>query len=212
MASGIKSNGVDLDDLFEPDVKGDGPAALGVQSGGVPLRYAALKYGSKRANVGIANASSDVSNLWAAKGTASYGLPINGESYSAISNRGTGKLVFSLTSAGAYTVVATINAGTPTTLATGTWLPSGGSVGDYAVQFSNSITSQVASGGGSNTIANGATTQSALTTNRDFLAQSAASIVTQDAHQSMNLTIRIYMSGSLYSSTQINLTTSGSGS
>lgn len=83
MASGIKSNGVDLDDLFEPDVKGDGPAAPGVQSGGVPRRYAALKYGSKRANVGIANAGSDVSNLWAAKGTAIYGLSINGKSYTA---------------------------------------------------------------------------------------------------------------------------------
>lgn len=83
MASGVKSNGVDLDDLFDPDVKGDGPTAPGIQSRGVPLRYAALKYGSKRANVGVANAGSDVSNLWAAKGTASYGLSINGKSYTA---------------------------------------------------------------------------------------------------------------------------------
>lgn len=83
MASGVKSNGVDLDDLFDPDVKGDGPTAPGIQSNGVPLRYAALKYGSKRSNVGIQNAGVDVSNLWAAKGTAIYGLSINGKSYTA---------------------------------------------------------------------------------------------------------------------------------
>lgn len=79
MASGYRSGGVDFDDLFDPDVMGDGPSAAGLRSGGTPLKYAALAYGSKRADVGYRQGGSDVSNLWAAKGTAQYvsdgGLP-----------------------------------------------------------------------------------------------------------------------------------------
>lgn len=73
MAKGFTSGGVDFDDLFDPDVIGDGPAAPFLTSGGVSLKYAALAYGTKRADVGFRNSSGvDVSNLWAAKGTAVY--------------------------------------------------------------------------------------------------------------------------------------------
>ena len=81
MPSGFKSAGIDLDNLFDPDVVGDGPYASGLTSAGAGVKYAALIYGTKRADVGIQSAGADVSNLWAAKGTASYvsngGLPAN---------------------------------------------------------------------------------------------------------------------------------------
>lgn len=74
-----RSASKDFDDLFDPDVIGDGPSAAAMRSGGKALKYAALKYGTKRANVGYRAGGSDVSNLWAAKGTAQYvsdgGLP-----------------------------------------------------------------------------------------------------------------------------------------
>ena len=72
MPSGFKSAGIDFDDLFDPDIKGDGPYASGLTSAGAGVKYAALVYGAKRPDVGIQSAGADVSNLWAAKGTASY--------------------------------------------------------------------------------------------------------------------------------------------
>jgi len=83
MAKGIRSGGYDFDDLFDPDVKGDGPSVPNLRSGGAPLRYAAIKYGQKRADVGYRQDGVDVSNFWAAKGTARYALPINGQHFSA---------------------------------------------------------------------------------------------------------------------------------
>ncbi|RPE74628.1 hypothetical protein [Vulcaniibacterium tengchongense] len=83
MAKGYRSGGVDFDDLFDPDVIGDGPAVPNLRSGGAPLRYAALKYGQKRADVGYRQDGVDVSSLWAAKGTAVYKLSFDGISVSA---------------------------------------------------------------------------------------------------------------------------------
>lgn len=73
--------GVDFDDLFDPDVQGNGPTAPFLRTAaGVAVRYADISYGSKGPNVGYrTSAGVDVSNLWAAKGTATYvssgGLP-----------------------------------------------------------------------------------------------------------------------------------------
>lgn len=72
MSSGYASGGTDFDDLFDPDVMGDGPTAAGYSANGALLKYAALSYGTKRADVGYSVAGVDVSNLWAAKGTAVY--------------------------------------------------------------------------------------------------------------------------------------------
>lgn len=73
--------GVDLETLFDPDVMGDGPTAPFLRrSNGTAIKFAAIEYGSKGPNVGYRDGSGvDVSNLWAAAGTASYvtdgGLP-----------------------------------------------------------------------------------------------------------------------------------------
>lgn len=58
--------------LFDADIVGDGPQAPGYAENGVPLRFAHIQYGSKRADVGYAINGVDVSNLWAGSGTASY--------------------------------------------------------------------------------------------------------------------------------------------
>ncbi len=72
MPTEFASDNVDFDDLFDPDIVGNGPQATWLENNGVPLRYAALSYGTKRADVGYDDAGVDVSNLWAAKGTAVY--------------------------------------------------------------------------------------------------------------------------------------------
>ena len=58
--------------LFDEDIIGDGPQAAGYADNGIPLRFAHIQYGAKRANVGYRINGVDASNLWAAKGTASY--------------------------------------------------------------------------------------------------------------------------------------------
>lgn len=73
MASGHRSGGVDFDDLFDPDVIGDGPVAGFLRrADGSPLRYAHIQYGTQRADVNRRSGNVDVARLWAAKGTASY--------------------------------------------------------------------------------------------------------------------------------------------
>lgn len=80
MSTIYTANNVPFAQLFAPDVIGDGPVASSLTDNGVPLRFAALKYGQKRADIGIQQDGVDVTNLWAASGTAAYvsadgGLP-----------------------------------------------------------------------------------------------------------------------------------------
>ena len=72
MPTEFASDGIDFEDLFDPDIVGDGPQATWLENLGAPLRFAALAYGTKRADVGYDDGGVDVSNLWAAKGTAAY--------------------------------------------------------------------------------------------------------------------------------------------
>lgn len=76
-----KASSVNFDDLFDADIIGDGPAATLYKNRGTPLKYAALKYGTKRANVDYAQNGVDVSNLWAAKGSAKYTTSDDGAIY-----------------------------------------------------------------------------------------------------------------------------------
>jgi hypothetical protein len=72
MPTEFASDGVDFEDLFDPDIVGNGPQATWLENNGVPLRYAALSYGTKRADVGYDDGGVDASNLWAQKGSAVY--------------------------------------------------------------------------------------------------------------------------------------------
>lgn len=62
--------------LFDPDVVGDGPQAVAFTDDGVPMRFAHVQYGTRRPDIGytvrIGGVSVDVAALWAAKGTAAY--------------------------------------------------------------------------------------------------------------------------------------------
>lgn len=199
MPSGYRSQGVDFDDLFDPDVVGDGPAAAGYTVAGAPLKYAALKYGTKRANVGYAVNGSDASNLWAAKGTASYNLPIEGKSYQSNQSglNGTAQLIFSMKSDGTYTIVRSVR-GVLTTLDTGTWLPAGDNASQYTCKFVGVQTVNSLVGDASfNNITNAGTAQ-ALTTTRTYTADS--SVFTElgaVADQSVAVTMSYYRLGVL---------------
>ncbi|MEI2454579.1 hypothetical protein [Lysobacter firmicutimachus] len=71
--TGHRSGGVSFDDLFDPDLNGDGPTAGFLRRiDGTPLRYAHIQYGAQRADVNRRSGGVDVARLWAAKGTASY--------------------------------------------------------------------------------------------------------------------------------------------
>lgn len=143
--SDYKSNGVDFDDLFDPDVQGDGPTAPTFKNRGTPLRYADIKYGSKRADVGYADAAGDLSNKWAAKGTAVYahviadpGYPPVGSTYNIQGEPGTvhATAIITLKSDGTWRFLGSTS-GSPGVPRTGDWFdPAAAGVGaDYQVRF-----------------------------------------------------------------------------
>jgi hypothetical protein len=138
----LDAAGVDFDDRFDPDVIGDGPQApFLLKLDGTPMRYAALAYGVKGPDVGYQNAAGvDVSNMWAAKGTAVYSLPFNGQGYSASAQALSGQsgtigssVTLAINNNGTWTIGGGPNfSGSPVS---GVWLPAGASVADFEVQF-----------------------------------------------------------------------------
>lgn len=84
MSDAIKSKGVSLASIFDPYVAGTTKArASGINDAGVDLSsiYANIIYGSAAAITGIGSQSADINTLYAAKGTASYSTPDNGDVY-----------------------------------------------------------------------------------------------------------------------------------
>ncbi|WNL46546.1 hypothetical protein RKE25_02600 [Dyella sp. BiH032] len=80
MASGYRNGaGVDTDDLYDPDVVGDGPVATGfLRADGTTLRYASAMYGTPGDAIGFRDqAGADNGPKWAKKGTANYWSVIN---------------------------------------------------------------------------------------------------------------------------------------
>jgi hypothetical protein len=86
-----QAGNADLDQVFDPYVSGNSPAATGLNVGGtntdINTRYAPISFGSAAAATGfnIEGTSTDINTLFAAYGTAVYNTPlsINGQSYSA---------------------------------------------------------------------------------------------------------------------------------
>lgn len=165
--SSNKTAGVNFDDQFDPDVVGDGPMATSYKNAGTALKYAAIKYGSKGPDCDYKQASVDLSNIWAAKGTASYALPINGNSYNSQyiippAETGSSFITFSITgSAGAWTynVKGLTTSGGAHTFASGPCPANAASVmftwGSYTIDTGDS--------GGSTS--NGAPTKTAISNN-----------------------------------------------
>ena len=216
MAKSISSGGVDFDDLFDPDVKGDGPSAAWITSGGVALKYAALAYGTKRADVGWANSSGvDVSNLWAAKGTAIYQIPgLQGQLFNAGDQALTSQssvsasVSFSIKPDGTWTATGNTSRGQVSwSPKSGTWLPAGQSAADYEVQFIMST-----SGAPPATVTNGAAAYSNCGTQRTCsLTLPTAGGTSFERYASASVTVRLRKIGGNPSDTgfTIDLFTAG---
>ncbi|MGF7229719.1 MAG: hypothetical protein ACQR33_07120 [Candidatus Saccharibacteria bacterium] len=140
-----------LDNVFDLYVTGTSPAATGLlDDAGVDIatRYAPLVFGTAAAATGLLTKQSgngDLNTLFAAKGTASYALPINGQTYTGYGHSGTtssfGGIAFAASVSG-YTVIKNGTNETTTTLASGsipvgavsckivdTWLNASGDTG-----------------------------------------------------------------------------------
>lgn len=150
MASGYSSSDVDLDELFDPYVEGPFANDSGLRLGGSDLsrRYAHIQYGSKRGDVGYCVGGTDVSNLWAARGSATYRLPFHGQGYSAgngakTNSTGTVSATVSIlmSADGSYSIrtgIAGGGNGGNSVVASGQWLPAGASVSEYEIQITGS--------------------------------------------------------------------------
>lgn len=212
MAAGYKSANVDFDDLFDPDIVGDGPTATDIKSGGVLLRYAALSYGTKRADVGYAINGVDVSNRWAAKGTAQYALGFNDAVYVSTRTRATASLTLNMKADGTWSIVRQQGFGSETLLASGAWLIAGGTAADYTVKFDmKGFISGPDEGGGSDDYSNDAPTPSALTSTRQATASAVAVTVGNNAANDGTIDVYLYKSGVLISSSTctFNCTSAG---
>lgn len=143
MASGHRNGQVDFDDLFDPDIIGDGPVANGYAAKHVGLRYAHVRYGTRRADVGYRIGGQDVASLWAAKGTATYTLPFHGKGFTsgnqAKSNSGgtcSANVRLNLMPDGTYTITKASTGGgndSSSTVDSGRWLPTGQSAAEYEI-------------------------------------------------------------------------------
>lgn len=172
MASGYKNAaGSDFDDLFDPDVVGDGPTAANFKlSDGSLLKYADVKYGSAGPNVSFKLANgADVATLWAKKGSASYVSPPAGtfvaKSFGTQGPAMDSNVTVNIHSDGTFTVTTAGN-GSVSPVLSGTWLPAGDSASNYQVEFVWAQSSQYPNGPA--TITNGAATYQACTSNRSI--------------------------------------------
>lgn len=190
--------GLNPEDVYDADVKGDGPDAaisgIGYRNAaGVLLRFAALKYGAAAANHGCRLADGrDFSALWAKKGTAVYAAVISNPGYFSLGSSYvmTGALTYSVTSrillsAGGTWSVLNSSSGSAGIERTGNWYgpPAAGVGAAYQVKFTFTLSSGV-----SPTISNGASDWISLGSDRSFSASLSATISTP---KDMTGTLRI---------------------
>lgn len=217
MASGYRNSaGVDSDDLYDPDVVGDGYTATFLRrSDGSPLRYASASYGTPGDPFGYRdNGGADVGPRWAKKGTAQYSIPFATDYFANSQVRGNATLTLNMNNNGTWTVTrfTSQSSGSGTVVVdSGTWLPSGGSVSDYTCMFAYTVNSSNTTGDGGNNVVNGAATQSALTTTRSFTVNSSAPITGDKASQTIGITVTLYKNGVLKSTSQTRFSTNVNG-
>ncbi len=192
--SGYFASGVNFDDLFDFYVQGGQAPACGFTTPDgrdLSARYAPLAVGQKRADVGFSGVQGyDVSNLWAAKGTATYSLGFNGGNYArsalALTNQqGTvaASVGLAINSDGTWVITSSSTREGGRTEASGTWLPAGGNVGDYEVQF-GVATSQ----GGGGSISNSAPSYQNLGASRTVgISASARAASTENIDHSIHV-------------------------
>lgn len=214
MADGFRnSSGVDASELYDPDVIGDGYDATWLRrTDGTTLKYALARYGTPGPVLGQRDSGgADAGPKWAAKGTASYALAFDGQTYTAnAAARGHAQLDLNMKSDGTWTIIRSGTSIITATLASGTWLPSGDSVSDYTVQFVATQSGSVVAGG-TNSVSNGASAASALTTTRKLSAMSDAPLTSDRANATTGVTVKLFKSGSLISTTLVTLQTNANG-
>ena len=221
MTTGYRNSvGTDTDNLFDPDVVGDGPTAAAYKkSDGTLLKYAAAKYGTVGPDTGyrLSNGA-DIATLWSAKGTANYPLPIGGANFIAhssgvVSPSMDSNINVQINANGSYSVTVAGNGAGNTPSTSGTWLPSGASASDYQVQFVWSQSSQYPSGPA--TVTNGASSYAACTSNRSivFDAQVGQSTgLDKGSVGSVNINLKYVPSGKVTTTTfAIDIESQGSG-
>lgn len=191
MSSGQRVGGFALEDLFDPDIVGNGPVATGYRdSNGQPLRFAHIQYGARRSDVGRRQNGSDLAALWAAKGTAAYSLAFQGGNYArsalALTNQ-QGSVVASVSltigSDGTWAIYSSSTRDGSRLEATGGWLTAGAAVGDYEVQFSVAT-----SNGGGGSVSNGAPGfQNASTSRSVGISATAVAASTQNVDHAITV-------------------------
>lgn len=216
MASGHRFQGVDFDDLFDQDVMGNGPSASAYRRpDGQPLRYAHVQYGARRGDVGRRQGGQDLAALWSAKGTATYTLSINGQSFGAHNQAKTNSsgstnatVTFILDANGSFRVMSNITGGgnvASEVLASGSWLPAGAAASEYDVQFETSAAGEASVGNGAPSYANCGTTRTVQAT----MSVTSASLLNKS--QDITFVIRLRRSNGAVSTTQIHIRVGAAG-
>lgn len=202
MAGLFQQGGVNFDQLFDPDVMGNGPSVANMRAGGEPLRYAVIQYGSKRADVGYRVGGSDVSNLWAAAGTAQYDLPFQGAQYSTFNQAQTGQgglitsvVSFTVGPDGNFNVIRGV--GEPSS---GSILLGGGQVSEYSYRIVVVSSTGTVNNGAASIAAVGAGTRT-LTVTASGPAASANEYIAE-----ATLRFELFRNGNLSSQTDFGMT------
>lgn len=197
------SGNPNLDNVFDPYVQGTNPGTIDLlNDAGVDLSqsvYAPLVYGSAAAATGLLSAATggDLNTLFAAKGTAVYSLPINGQTFLAAAASATGacsaNIDFSASTSG-WSVTGSSSSGGHVDTASGS-LPSGA----VSVQYSYTLTTSVGNG----SVTNGASSVTTLTGSNVSIAVVANSPSPSSADNERHATvvIKFYNSSSAVIST-----------
>lgn len=174
MASGFKVGATDLDDVFDPYVKGTKPGLTGYTVNGQDLRdrYAPIVYGATApvTNFTVAGVG-DLNKLFAKKGTAVYEQVIADPGYPALGANATGQAgpvsasaSLTLKSDGTWSCTRGTSQA-PVTTTTGSWFgpPRAGAGDDYQVRFVFTSTRDDGA-----VITNGASNWTSLSADRAF--------------------------------------------
>lgn len=211
MASGYRNAaGVDADDLYDPDVVGDGPSAVGYRKvDGTTLRYAAAGYGTPGAAMGYRMSNGvDIGTLWSRKGTAVYTLPINGKTYTRGGGRGTHSLTWTMRADGTYAITDDVG----TVYDSGTWLPAGDSVSAWSCQFTQTGGHNGPDpDGGSDTVSDDMPSPATLTSDIAFSVVASATVLNTNASNGAVVTAKLFRSGVLRSTTSVTFNVSAAG-
>lgn len=219
MPSPIEQHAIMLDNTFDPYVAGTTKAAAtGIFENGVDLcnLYADISYGTAAAATGIRcrAALTDLSAIFAKKGTAVYALPFNGANLSINSQtRGSAYARVTMYSNGTFEVLSFSSGNVPQSVIrySGTWLPSGESVANWSMQFDAALTSQHVIGDAENYMTNGAPGVSALSTTRVCEGGSSAPVTGGNANAAGSISVKLYRLGVLRSTSMVTFNTNVNG-